>query len=158
MKSLSASNNITDSETIENTAGKGTVTTVTTEQSSTGVTVALEDAERNPITSVALTGGYLDPSTGKFTQKKSGVSAPEIGLLVFSKTFGAGNFGIGGNEGISMTIYPSNTAIKTTWIRVKANLITIPMTSQQVMDGKLKLTLVFIGTKTSPIYTELLLT
>ena len=31
---------------------------------------------------------------------------------MFSKTFGAGNFGIGGNEGISMTIYPSNTAIK----------------------------------------------
>lgn len=112
MKSLSASNNITDAETIENTDGKGTVTTVTTEQSSTGVTVALEDMERNPITSVCLTGGYLDPSTGKFTQKKSGVSAPEIGLLVFSKTFGAGNFGIGGNEGISMTIYPSNTAIK----------------------------------------------
>jgi hypothetical protein len=111
MASLTATVNTTDADTVENSDGVGVVTSVTTEQSSTGVTVALIDAERNVLTKQALCGGFYNKNTGRYSPKKAGVAAPSIGLLCFSKVFGKGSFGMSGNTIVETSVYPSNTVI-----------------------------------------------
>ena len=112
MASLTAGANTSDPETINNEDGVGIVTSVTTAQSVTGMTLNLEDAERNPITNVVLCGGRFNPATAEFTPKKPGVNPPTFGLLCFSKVFQEGNFGIEANAYESIVLYPSNTAVK----------------------------------------------
>lgn len=112
MASLTAAANTSDPETINNEDGVGIVTTVTTAQSVTGMTLNLEDAERNPITNVVLCGGRYDSARGNYTPKKSGVNPPTFGLLCFSKVFEEGNFGIDANAYESVVLYPSNTAVR----------------------------------------------
>jgi hypothetical protein len=111
MASLTATVNTTDADTVENSDGVGVVTSVTTEQSSTGVTVALIDAERNVLTKQALCGGFYNKNTGRYSPKKAGIAAPSIGLLCFSKVFGKGSFGMSGNTIVETSVYPSNTVI-----------------------------------------------
>ena len=112
MASLTAAANTSDPETINNEDGVGIVTSVTTAQSVTGMTLNLEDAERNPITNVILCGGRYDSTRGTYTPKKPGVNPPTFGLLCFSKVFQEGNFGIEANAYESIVLYPSNTAVK----------------------------------------------
>ena len=111
MASLTATVNTTDADTVENNDGVGLVTSVTTEQSSSGVTVSLIDAEKNVLTKQALCGGFYNVATGRYTPKKAGVAAPSVGLLCFSKVFGKGSFGMSGNTIVETSVYPSNTVI-----------------------------------------------
>lgn len=109
--SITSSADTTDSETKSNDDGKGTVTTIATEQSTTGYSVTLEDSERNPINATALCGGYYDAVSGLHTPKKSDADSPLFSLIVFSSTFGEGNFSEQGYDGGDMDIYPSCTAV-----------------------------------------------
>ena len=112
MASLTAAVNTSDAETISNEDGRSSVTNLTTAQSTTGMTINLVDAERNPITNVALCGGFFDSARGTRTDKKAGVRPPTTGLLVFSQVFEDGNFGVDANLLATCVVYPSNTSVR----------------------------------------------
>ena len=112
MASLTAAVNTSDAETISNEDGRSSVTNLTTAQSTTGMTINLVDAERNPITNVALCGGFFDSARGTRTDKKAGVRPPTTGLLVFSQVFEDGNFGVDANLMATCVVYPSNTSVR----------------------------------------------
>lgn len=110
MASLTATASVTDAEEIENTDGESAVTTLTMEQATTGYTLALEDAERNPYTKRMLAGGHLD-ANAIYTPKPSNVAAPKFALFCFSRVFDEGSVSLTGQREFSVDIYPSCTAV-----------------------------------------------
>jgi len=112
MASLKAAQNSTSATTKENTNGEQTVTSITIPQTVTGHTLALEDAERHPMTRVLLTGGYFNRDTGEYTPKPTSIDSPRFALYCFSRIFDEGTANMTGQQAFSLDIYPDCTAVR----------------------------------------------
>jgi len=111
LSSLTASQDVTDAQTKENTDAESTVTTVTVAQESTGYTLSLESSSANPFYKKALAGGYVDEATGQYTPRPAGVDSPRFALFCVSRNYDEGSSSLTGQRDFSVTIFPDNTAI-----------------------------------------------
>lgn len=111
LSSLTATQNVTDAATKDNTDAESTVSSVTISQESTGYTLALEASSANPFYKKALAGGYVDEVLGQYTPRPAGVSSPRFALFCLSRNYDSGSSSLTGQREYSVTIFPDNTAI-----------------------------------------------
>lgn len=111
LSALTASQDVTDAETKENTDAERTVSTVTVAQESTGYTLSLECSSANPYYKKALAGGFVDKDTGVYTPRPSSVDSPRFALFCVSRNYDAGSSSLTGQRDYSITVFPDCTAI-----------------------------------------------